>query len=512
MLWDGPSAAAELEWGKTAPSAARSRDVFRASRRRVAIVAALAMGDCLAAAIAVTIGEVLGPSPGWNWSEGAIFAVLVPLHACLGLYGCWAACPIARLRLRALSACGLGAAALLLTSAWNSPADIAAIGLAGVALFVIGHYLEGLARLALMRNGLWGAPTVLIGAPERCAQLGRRLLDQPELGLLPIGFVGAANDVELKGTQPRDTVSTDAERSAVAPGDGAARPEAELPMLCGPADLHRLAGFAEVAILVSSDLARSDGLDAIRLSQLPFAHVIVAESAGDIPSLGLRTRNLGGALGMKVRFDLFRPGHLALKRMIDLAIAIPVALLAAPVVAILALAVKIADPGPAFYRQRRVGRDGRVLAVLKLRTMRCDAEERLREHLRDNPVAQAEWARFYKLSADPRVLPGIGNLLRRFSLDELPQLWNILCGEMSLVGPRPFPDYHMSAFDPAFQAWRVSVPPGLTGLWQVSSRSGGDIAVQREQDLFYIRNWSIWLDLYIIMETFPAVFTARGAK
>lgn len=487
MQWGASPATAPLDWGKLAPSAARSRHAPRSSRRRAAIVAVLMAADYLAAALAIAASEIIVPSSGWNWSEGALFATLVPLHAWLGLYGCWGACPIERLRLRALTAFGLGVAAFAMTSAWNAPMDAAALGLIILVLFVLGHYLEGLARLILMRNGLWGAPTVLIGSPERCAQMARRLLSQPKLGLLPVGIVTDRPDSDEQ-------------------------PCGQLPILCGMAEVHRLAGLAEVAIVDASDLSKSEGAEAIRLFGLPFAHVIVAESTGGIPNLGLRTRNLGDAVGLEVRFDLFRPGHLAIKRLIDLAVTVPVMIVAAPIIAVLAMAIKIADPGPAFYRQRRIGRNGQALHVLKLRTMYCDAEERLRVHLLANPEAQAEWSRFFKLSADPRILPGIGNLLRRLSLDELPQLWNILCGDMSLVGPRPFPDYHMNSFDQAFQAWRVSVPPGLTGLWQVSSRSGGDIEVQKEQDLFYIRNWSIWLDIYIIIETFPAVFTARGAK
>jgi lipopolysaccharide/colanic/teichoic acid biosynthesis glycosyltransferase len=283
-------------------------------------------------------------------------------------------------------------------------------------------------------------------------------------------------------------------------------------MLGGLADAARLSGSAEVAIVAAADLAPAEGRAAISLSDLRAPHVVVAENAGGLPNLGLHTRNLGSALGLEVRFDLFRPGHLAVKRWIDLAVAIPLLLLAAPMIVMLALAVKVADPGPAFYRQRRVVQDGRQLGVLKLRTMYADAESRLREHLASDPAAQAEWARFFKLRNDPRILPGIGHFLRRSSLDELPQLWNIVRGEMSLVGPRPFPDYHMASFDPAFQALRVSVPPGLTGLWQVGSRSGGDIGVQQEEDLFYIRNWSLWLDMYILLETVPAVLTSRGAR
>jgi len=200
-----------------------------------------------------------------------------------------------------------------------------------------------------------------------------------------------------------------------------------------------------------------------------------------------------------------------LKRILDFVIAVPLGLASAPFVGFWALWIKIVSPGPALFLQEREGKAGKRIIVYKLRTMHQDAEQLLLKYLEANHAENANWLRHYKLKKDPRVIPGIGWFLRRYSLDELPQLWNVLRGDMSLVGPRPFPEYHLNSFPAAFRTLRSSVMPGVTGLWQVSTRSDGDLEVQEAEDTYYIRNWSLWLDIYILLRTVQTVIMPNAA-
>jgi lipopolysaccharide/colanic/teichoic acid biosynthesis glycosyltransferase len=192
-------------------------------------------------------------------------------------------------------------------------------------------------------------------------------------------------------------------------------------------------------------------------------------------------------------------------------LAAPLVLVSVPFLALCAIWIRMVSRGPAFFRQVREGRNGKRITVLKLRTMYSDSGRVLEQYLADNPDERLNWSRFYKLRRDPRILPRIGWFLRRYSLDELPQLWNVLRGDMSLVGPRPFPDYHVNNFSPGFRTLRASVTPGITGLWQVSARSEGDLKVQELEDTYYIRNWSLWLDVYILLRTLDMLLTPKGA-
>jgi exopolysaccharide biosynthesis polyprenyl glycosylphosphotransferase len=200
------------------------------------------------------------------------------------------------------------------------------------------------------------------------------------------------------------------------------------------------------------------------------------------------------------------PMQLVVKRAIDLALALLLTLLTLPIQLVAALAIKLTSRGPVFFRQVRCGLNGRTFTLLKFRTMEADAEGRLPEiaHLNEmsGPV--------FKAARDPR-LTFVGRILRRLSIDELPQLWNVVVGDMSLVGPRPPLPEEVARYEP-WQRRRLSMAPGLTCLWQVSGRSEVDFDRWMELDLKYIDTWSPILDLKILMKTVPAVLSGKGAR
>lgn len=195
------------------------------------------------------------------------------------------------------------------------------------------------------------------------------------------------------------------------------------------------------------------------------------------------------------------------KRVFDYLTAIVLLCVFSPAIILIAIAIKLSDwHGNVLFVQTREGLDGQEFPFFKFRTMYQDADERLRVHLDTHPHLHTEWQNTFQLREDPRVLPVIGNLLRKSSLDELPNLINVLRGELSLVGPRPCPSYHLDSFDQQFRSLRASVRPGLTCWWQIYR---GDLTAQRHWDRHYIENWSMLGDLWILLRTIPVVVTAR---
>jgi lipopolysaccharide/colanic/teichoic acid biosynthesis glycosyltransferase len=281
-------------------------------------------------------------------------------------------------------------------------------------------------------------------------------------------------------------------------------------VLGGPELAPNLAMRGVRVALVSGGEGGSSG-STLSWVQQHFRHVVMIPEAQDLPIERVRLCNLGSVLGIEFTNDLLRWQNRALKRAMDLTLGAIFLVLASPLIALGGLLAKLLSYGPFFFYQRREGLGGCPIKVWKLRTMYQGAEERLEKFLSVNPELRQEWEKRFKLACDPRIIPGIGPFLRRFSVDELPQLWSVVKGEMSLVGPRPFPEYHLRRFSSEFRELRRQVRPGLTGLWQVTVRSDGGIEEQQLYDTYYIRNWSVWLDLYILARTVAAVLAGRGA-
>jgi Undecaprenyl-phosphate galactose phosphotransferase WbaP len=220
-------------------------------------------------------------------------------------------------------------------------------------------------------------------------------------------------------------------------------------------------------------------------------------------------RDVGGIIGLEVTRQLLRPSAQFAKRALDLAITIAFAPFALPLVALMAVLIRLESSGPALYANERIGYRGRTFKAWKLRSMVVNGDEVLRRYLNDHPEEKQTWQSKQKLKRDPR-LTGIGRFLRKTSIDEIPQFWNVLKGDMSVVGPRPFLESQVEMYGPSFQLYK-QVRPGITGLWQVSGRNHLTFKERVQLDAYVIQNWSVWMDIYILARTISVVLTAKGA-
>jgi exopolysaccharide biosynthesis polyprenyl glycosylphosphotransferase len=283
-----------------------------------------------------------------------------------------------------------------------------------------------------------------------------------------------------------------------------------------PSDVRMLGGYERAveilrehdcsgAVVSLASLSRVQVNSVVRALSDAKMHVALSTSMRDIDVHRLRAQEMDGEVLMYVEPTVRTGWRMYAKRTLDLVLSSVALMLCLPVLVVIAVLIKLDSPGPVLFRQARVGRDGRLFDMLKLRTMCVDAEARLDEL---NALNEASGPLF-KIRQDPRITR-LGRLLRRFSLDEIPQFWNVIRGEMSLVGPRPALDHEVAEWDPELRK-RLEVPPGLSGLWQVSGRSDTTFEQYRRLDLYYVDNWTLGHDLRVIAKTIWVVLTARGA-
>lgn len=344
-----------------------------------------------------------------------------------------------------------------------------------------GLFIEGgrcLLRTVLLRKGLWQTRTLLVGDGPLAEETRLVLNEEPALG-----YDVATQIEDLPATMSRCNNSW---RN-----------------LCARHRASHVVIALEGAALTSS----YEQIAQLMRDDIPFS---VAPALGQMPVIGMEPLQFfNHDLMLLVRSSgLEQPLPRIVKRFMDIVVSSIALVVLSPLFLLLALLTKM-DGGPAFFSHKRIGMNGKHFGCLKFRSMRVDAKAILDKTLAENPAAKAEYETFHKLKNDPRVTR-IGHFLRRTSLDELPQIYNVLKGDMSLVGPRPIIVDELSMCGPD-AVYYNRIRPGLTGLWQVSGRSNVSFKRRVQMDSWYVRNWSLWNDIAILFKTVPALLHNRGA-
>jgi len=342
-------------------------------------------------------------------------------------------------------------------------------------------FARAFTRGIIIRMGLWGVPVSIYGDKESVGMVIDALREERGLGYIPSSIF-----------------SDDAPLGNVIKG------------VAVVGHLRNTTYRTPVAIMAMGQASRHQLIDVLEGPLEVYRRVILIPDLKEAPSLWVVPRDLQGILGLEITKNLLNPFSHIFKRTIDLIMVLLTAPLWVPLMAVLYLMIWLEDRHNPMFLQPRIGRNGGTFRTAKFRTMVPDAEQVLQRALKNDPALRAEWEANFKLRKDPRITK-VGSFLRKTSLDEIPQLLNVLRGTMSLVGPRPLPAYHFNELPEQVRFLRHKVQPGITGLWQVSGRSEAGTEGMEKWDPYYVRNWSIWLDIIIIARTFRAVFCAHGA-
>lgn len=476
----------------------RKRSTYRHERERLdeptgatrtalwATVLTLVLGDA-AAAVAVTAclqaaasTFEAGSISGWPALAG-VTAAMVGALALAGAYRLRFVHPAAEMKRRAGQIAGIGVAVTGTGFVLADTAAALATAAATGAAIVLFPACRAVTRILCARLSWWGVPAAVVSFDTNGRQVVDTLNRWPEIGLRPVACLqdSGSDERSMPGGKPEQAAAL-AKRWTL--------PYAlvSLPHRSHPRRAKLLAHFSGF-----------------------FDHVFTVTPA-DLPALWTTGEEGNGLRGAHVSNLGSRPRMQLVKRLLDVVGASLVLLLLFPLFAAIAGLIKVGSEGPVFYRQERVGMDGRIFTIFKFRSMYCDADERLADVLDADPERRREYERYHKLEDDPRVTP-IGRILRDYSLDELPQLLNVVLGNMSLVGPRAYLPAELEDMR-GLEKVILQTPPGVTGLWQVSGRNNLPFDRRVNLDVHYVQNWSVWLDLYLIARTLPTVLTGEGAN
>lgn len=478
--------------GRKRPARATQQHLF---------IAGLVLGDLLALATAFGLAYVVRFYSGLSFfnplkpglaSHVYPLLYLLPLWSLLlaafGLYAEHNLLGGTREYALAFNACTVGAMLTIATTFFREAIVVSRgwLVLAWFFSFLLvsgGRFVVRRIVYRLREKGYLLSPAIIVGAGDEGRALAQQLQAWRTSGLYLVGFVDdehPAGAVVMNGLCVLGSIS-------------------QVPALM---ERYRV----REVIVASSDVPRQSLIELARAYALSdHLHIRLSSGLFEILTTGVQVKEVGYVPLFslnKVRLDGL---EIMLKTALDYVIAVPGLILISPLLALIALAVKLDSPGPVLYRRRVMGRGGKPFDALKFRTMRVDGEAILAAH----PELQAELARNHKLRNDPRVTR-LGTFLRRWSLDELPQLFNVVARQMSLVGPRMIAPEELGKYG-KWDMNLLTVWPGVTGLWQISGRSDVGYEERVQLDMYYIRNYTIWLDLQILLRTPLAVLKGKGA-